>query len=137
MKDLILIIILFLTHLYSYNTQAVEWTQVTKGKNGHTFFIDMKKIYENNDYIYFWQLINYNEKDEYGDLSAKIFIQGDCKSFKFKWLKVAYHKMFMGKDKVNLKNPSEILSGWQSPNLGSTSHAVLEYACKNRWSRCG
>ena len=77
-------------------------------------------------------MINYKEKDEYGDLSAKIYIQGDCKTFKFKWLQVSYHKMIMGQDEVKSNQPSRIVSGWQYPIIGSTSYAVLDHVCKNK-----
>lgn len=126
----VLKIILLLIYLFCTNTLATDWTKVTVGHNGHTFFIDMKKLIENNGFIYFWQLINYNEEDEYGDLSAKIYIQGDCKNFKFKWLKVSYHQMIMGKDVGKLDQPSKLVSGWQFPIAGRTSFAVLDHVCK-------
>ena len=132
MRSLTSIIILLYTCFFCLNIQATDWTEVTKSKNGHTFFINMKKLNENNYFVYFWQLINYYEKDEYGDLSAKIYVQGDCNTFKFKWLKVSYHKMLMGEDEVKSSNPSKLVSGWQFPKVGSTSYAVLEYVCKNR-----
>ena len=63
------------------------------------FFVDMENLYIHKGYIYFWQLINYNEQDEYGDI-AKIYVKADCEVFKYRWLKVSYHKMLMGKDYV-------------------------------------
>lgn len=132
MRYKVLTIILLFTYLFCFNTTATDWTKVTIGQNGHTFFIDMNNLIENSGFIYFWQLINYKEKDEYGDLSAKIYIQGDCKTFKFKWLQVSYHKMIMGQDEVRLSQPSKPVSGWQFPVAGSTSYAVLEHVCKNK-----
>lgn len=132
MRDFISILILLLAFLFCLSIQATNWTKVTKGQNGHTFFIDMKKLNESNGYVYFWQLINYNGKDEFGDLSAKIYVQAECKSFKFKWLKVAYHKMLMGQDQVKPENPSKLISGWQFPKFGSTSYAVLNHVCNNK-----
>ena len=40
--------------------------------------------------------------------------------------------MFMGKDQVKPDLPSELVSGWQFPNAGSTSYAVLDHVCKNK-----
>ena len=125
-------IILLFTYMFCTNNLASDWTKVTIGQNGHTFFINMNKVIENRGFIYFWQLINYNKKDEYGDLSAKIYIQGDCKNFKFKWLRISYHKMIMGQDEVNLDQPSKLVSGWQFPVTGSTSYAVLDHVCNNK-----
>ncbi len=99
---------------------------------GIFFLLIWKNLNESKGYIYFWQLINYNDQDEYGDMSAKIYVKAECEIFKFKWLKVSYHKMLMGKDYVKPDNPSKLVSGWQFPTLGSTSYAVLDYVCKNK-----
>ena len=132
MRNSILIIIVIFAFLFCLSTKAKDWTEITKGQNGHIFFVDMENLYERKGYIYFWQLINYYEQDEYGDMSAKIYVKAECEVFKFKWLKVSYHKMLMGKDYVKPDNPSTLVSGWQFPNTGSTSHAVLDHVCKNK-----
>ena len=132
MKNFILTIFLLFIFLFCLNTKAKDWTEITKGENGHVFFVDMVKLNENKGYVYFWQLINYNKKDEYGDMSAKIYVKAECKTFKFKWMKVSYHKMLMGKDNVKPGNPSKLVSGWQFPSIGSTSYAVLDHVCKNK-----
>ena len=111
MRNSILIIILLLSSLFCLNTIARDWTEITKGHNGHIFFVDMKNLNESKGYIYFWQLINYNEQDEYGDMAAKIYVKAECEVFKFKWLKVSYHKMLMGKDYVKPDNPSNLVAG--------------------------
>ena len=132
MRNSILILIYLFTFLFCLSTKAKGWTKITKGQNGHTFFVDMEKLVENKGYIYFWQLINYNEKDEYGDMSAKIYVKAECETVKFKWMKVSYHKMLMGKDYVKPDKPSELISGWQFPSIGSTSFTVLDHVCKNK-----
>ena len=132
MKDLLSTLILVFIFLFCLNAKAKDWTEITKGQNGHIFFVDMENLNESRGYIYFWQLINYNEKDEYGDMSAKIYVKAECEAFKFKWMKVSYHKMSMGKDYVKPGNPSKLVSGWQFPSIGSTSYAVLDHVCKNK-----
>ena len=132
MRNSILIIILLFSSLFCLNTIARDWTEITKGQNGHIFFVDMENLNESRGYIYFWQLINYNKQDEYGDMAAKIYVKAECEVFKFKWLKVSYHKMLMGKDYVKPDNPSKLVSGWQFPSTGSTSYAVLDHVCKNK-----
>ena len=132
MRNSILIIIVIFAFLFCLSTKAKDWTEITKGQNGHIFFVDMENLNESRGYIYFWQLINYNEQDEYGDMAAKIYVMAECEVFKFKWLKVSYHKMLMGKDYVKPDNPSKLVSGWQFPSTGSTSYAVLDHVCKNK-----
>ena len=132
MRNSILIIIIIFAFLFCLSTKAKDWTEITKGQNGHIFFVDMDDLNERKGYIYFWQLINYNEQDIYGDKAAKIYVKADCEVFKFKWLKVSYHKMLMGKDYVKPDNPSTLVSGWQFPSFGNTSYAVLDHVCKNK-----
>ena len=132
MRNLILILILPCALSVCFGTKAKDWTEITKGQNGHIFFVDMENLNESKGYIYFWQLINYKNQDEYGDMSAKIYVKAECMIFKFKWLKVSYHKMLMGKDHVKPDNPSKLVSGWQFPIIGSTSYAVLDHVCKNK-----
>tara|TARA_Y100000589_G_C27079063_1_gene598800 strand:+ start:622 stop:1032 length:411 start_codon:yes stop_codon:yes gene_type:complete len=132
MRNSISILILLSAFLVCLSSKAKEWTEITKGQNGHIFFVNMENLNESKGYIYFWQLINYNAQDEYGDMSAKIYVKAECEVFKFKWLKVSYHKMLMGKDYVKPDNPSKLVSGWQFPSIGSTSYAVLDHVCKNK-----
>ena len=132
MRNSTLTLILLFTFLVFLSTKAKEWTKITKGQNGHIFYVNMENLDENKGYIYFWQLINYNDQDEYGDMSAKIYVKAECEIFKFKWLKVSYHKMLMGKDYVKPDNPSKLVAGWQFPSIGSTSYAVLDHVCKNK-----
>ena len=131
MRNLSILILLF-AFLVCLSTKAKDWTKITKGQNGHIFFVDMESLDESKGFIYFWQLINYNDQDEYGDMSAKIYVKAECEVFKFKWLKVSYHKMSMAKDYVKPNNPSKLVSGWQFPSTGSTSYAVLDHVCKNK-----
>ena len=132
MKNLMPNLILLFTYLFFSSAQAKKWTEITEGQNGHIFFVDMENLNESKGYIYFWQLINYNDQDEYGDMSAKIYVKAECEVFKFKWLKVSYHKMSMAKDYVKPGNPSKLVSGWQFPSIGSTSYTVLDHVCKNK-----
>ena len=132
MRNLSPTLILLFIYLFGLSVHAKDWIEVTKGQNGHSFFVNMENLNESNGYIYFWQLINYYEQDEYGDMSAKIYVQAECNVFKFKWLKVSYHKMLMGKDYVKPDNPSKLVSGWQFPSIGSTSYAVLDHVCKSK-----
>ena len=109
-----------------------NWTKVTQIHNGQSFYVDMENITESRGFVYFWELIDYNKKDEYGDKSAKIYIEGDCINFKFKWIKLSYHKDKMGKDYAKVQNPSHLVADWQYPVQNSTSMVVLDFVCKNK-----
>lgn len=126
----VLIILLFAL-LFSVNAKA-EWIKVAESNYGQTFYVDINTMYEREGRVFFWELIDYKNKDEYGDHSAKIYIEGDCANYRFKWLKLSYHKYPMAEDKVANQIPSETLKNWQYPEMNSTSMKVLNYVCKNK-----
>ena len=91
----------------------------------------MENIKEARGFVYFWELIDYNKKDEYGDKSAKYTSEGDCINLKFKWIKLSYHKDKMGKTMQKFKI-HQYSSDWQYPVQNSTSMAILDFVCKNK-----
>ena len=128
-------IILFLLANFIIFDSKAGWTKVTESSSGQTFYVDMKTLLEKEGQVFFWELIDYKFKDQYGDLSAKIYIQGDCAKLRFKWLKLSYHKDAMGRDMVVDQKPSKIVAQWQYPKTNSTSMKVLDYVCKNKGIR--
>ena len=118
--------------LFFIEANCAQWTKVTQSNNGQSFYIDMENITESKGFVYFWELIDYKEKDEYGDKSAKIYIVGECINYKFKWINVSYHKDNMAKDKVKLQSPSDLVADWQYPNQNTTSMVILDFVCKNK-----
>ena len=125
----LLLVLLF----YSYMTYVnAGWKKVIESSNGQTFYVSMDSILEKSGHVFFWELIDYNKKDEYGDLSAKIYIKGDCKNLRFKWLKLSYHKFPMARDESEKQSPSKIVADWQYPRSNSTSMQVLHFVCNNK-----
>lgn len=118
--------------LIFFSEAKASWTKITQSSNGQSFYVDMENITESKGLVYFWELIDYKNEDQYGDKSAKIYIKADCINFKFKWIKLSYHKAAMGKDKVKVQKPSNLVSGWQYPSQNSTSMVVLDFVCKNK-----
>ena len=131
MKIIHYLILFIISKLFLFEAKA-EWTKVTESNNGQTFYVDLLTIHEKEGQIFFWELIDYKFQDEYGDLSAKIFIQGDCSKLRFKWLKLSYHKDSMGRDMVVDQKPSKLVSQWQYPKIHTTSMKVLDFVCKNK-----
>ena len=131
MKIFHYLVLLIISKLFLVEAKA-KWTKVTESNNGQTFYVDLQTIHEKEGQIFFWELIDYKFQDEYGDLSAKIFIQGDCSKLRFKWLKLSYHKDSMGRDMVVDQKPSKLVSQWQYPKIHTTSMKVLDFVCKNK-----
>ena len=51
---------------------------------------------KHDGFIYYWWLSDLSKPDKDGDLSYKSYNQGDCKVFRFKQLRLTYHKGAMG-----------------------------------------
>ena len=117
--------------LLNVNLKA-DWKKITQSSNGQSFYVDMETIIESKGFVYFWELIDYKKEDEYGDKSAKIYIEADCIKYKFKWVKLSYHKEAMAKDEVKVQSPSNLVADWQFPHQNSTSMIVLDFVCKNK-----
>ncbi len=131
-RKLINLNISIIISFFYLSAAKADWTKVIENSNGQTFYVNMESILEEKGHVFFWELIDYNQKDEYGDLSAKIYIEGDCKNFRFKWLRLSYHKDAMGTDNVKNQQPSKIVADWQHPVRNSISMKVLDYICKNK-----
>ena len=56
-----------------------------------TFYVDFASMRKVDGYVYFWRLSDFLKPDTYGELSYKIYTQGDCKLFRFKYLSDSYH----------------------------------------------
>jgi hypothetical protein len=121
MKKLILIFaLLFSTPSYA------EWTLVGKSNNGDTNYIDLGRIRKNDGYIYFWVLADYLKPND-GYISTKMYLQGDCKLFRLKYLTFIFHKEPMGKGDFNRYNEPD--KEWTYPNPNGLSEITLKAAC--------
>lgn len=131
MKKLFLMFILVLSKVICASPSQADWKRITKGSNGHVFYINTLSIEEKEGKVYFWQLIDYLKPDEYGDLSAQIYIESDCVNLRLRWINFSYHKAPMGIDNTIKKKPNKDLSRWQVPSPYSASKAVLDFVCSN------
>ena len=132
MKNLsLLFLLIFLKEIVILHAQE-HWKKITTGRNGYVFYINILNIEENAKRVYFWQLIDYINPDEYGDMSAKIYIESDCINLRYKWIAFSYHKESMARDKAVQKKPTKNLSRWQIASPQSTSKAIMDYVCSSK-----
>ena len=129
MKKLILIL-LFSTAMFSSPSYA-EWTMVSEGtgtNSGDIFYLDYERIRKHDGYVYYWILIDYLKPSSTGILSSKLYVQGDCKLFRYKALSFSHHKEPMGDgtgDRSNPKNPE-----WRYPPPNSVNEIILKDVCR-------
>ena len=104
-----------------------KWTKVGKNKNyGNTFYVDFERIRKVDGYVYYWVLIDYLKPIQ-GDLSGKVYKQGDCKLFRYKELSFSFHKQPMGGGTGDVQEP--VKKGWQYPPPNSSVENILKIVC--------
>ncbi len=90
--------------------------------------VDFESIRKHDGYVYFWMLGDHLKPTTTGTLSAKVYIQGDCKKFRSKWLSDSYYKKPMG-----MGNPSIIDDtpdkDWRYSPPDSVGEIVLKSVC--------
>ena len=126
MRKLAILFILVVSTVMFSSPSYSEWTRVGENVSGRTYYIDFERIRKHGGYVYWWEL-NDNLKPEMGNLSTKLYAQGDCSVLRYKFLSYSFHKEPMGggTGKVfNINNPE-----WNYPPPKSMSEDVLKSVC--------
>ena len=126
MKRLTLLTVLFLT-VFSTPVFA-KWTEVDENVDGDTFYVDFERIRKHGGYVYWWNLVDLLKPNKWGDLSSKIYYQGDCKLFRFKILSDSYHNEPMGRG-TPLKSSNKRDKEWRYPSPNSSGEEILKSVC--------
>ena len=115
-----------LTMMFSSPSYA-EWTKIgVDVKSGDTYYADFDRIRKVGGYVYFWVLTDYL-KPKLGDLSVKVYNQGDCKLFRGKPLSFYSYKEPMGGGTGNHYTPPD---EWTYPPPNSPMEHTLKKVCK-------
>ena len=107
-----------------------DWTEVDVSVSGNTHYVDFERIRKHGGYVYWWDLVDYL-KPISGDLSSKVYNQGDCKLFRYKKLSGSFHKEPMGRGTGDVLEPPEGHKGWKYPPPNSASEISLKSVCKH------
>ena len=89
--------------------------------------VDFDNTKKDDGFIYWWDLTDYLKPTPYGYLSAKLYKQGDCKTFRYKFLRFYFYSKPMGKGAVQVEEPVE--KGWQYPHPNSAQSLILKSVC--------
>ena len=105
-----------------------QWKKVIETAKG-AFYLDFKKIRKSGKYIYFWKLHDFLKPNSKGRLSANIYYQGDCETFRFQHLFAYFYNQPMGKGKALDYNPPK---KWTFPPPNSVGDLILNKACNSK-----
>ena len=126
MKSLLTIFTLMFTMMFSSGSFA-EWTKVATASSGRDFYLDFERVRKHDGYVYWWELSDYLKPDQFGDLSAKVYKEGDCKLFRFKTLSYHFHKEPMGGGTGDVQE--SVKKGWKYPVPDSVNEIILKEVC--------
>ena len=125
MKKFLIINILLFTSFFS-NSSYGDWVKVVEDLNGNIFYVDFERIRKNDNYVYYWFLVDLI-KPSSGYLSSKTYNEGDCKMLRFRDLQFVNHYEQMGKDPGDVQtneNPK-----WQYANPNTVNEFILQTVC--------
>ncbi len=125
MKTLLTISTLIFTVIFS-STSFAGWTKVDTNSVGDTFYVDFERIRKNDGSVYFWVLSDYLKPTKYGDLSSKVYYEGDCKLFRMMRLSSSYHKQPMGGGTGDVNT---LKQDWSYPSPNSVIETILKKVC--------
>ncbi len=92
-----------------------------------TYYVDFETIRKVDGHVYFWTLVDYLKPQKNGYLSVKLYRQGDCKLFRFKYLSFSTHKEPMGRGSSDVINPKN--TEWAYPPPNSSIEIILKSVC--------
>ena len=129
MRKLTLILTTLIFSVMFSSTSFAEWKKMGESvESGTTFYVDFERIRKHDGYVYFWMLSDYL-KPKHGDLSVKMYNQGDCKLFRYKSLSYSYYKEPMGRGTGDVSEPVKSMQGWKYPSPDSSGETVLKLVC--------
>ena len=127
MKTLLTITIFVFTVMFS-STSIAGWTKVSKSVSGNTFYLDFERIRKVDGFVYYWTLTDYLKSTNQGHLSGKVYNQGDCKLFRYKYLSDSYHTQPMGMG-IPSTSSNEPDKEWYYPPPNSSNEKMLKSVC--------
>ena len=96
---------------------------------GDTYYVDFGRIRKHDGYVYFWRLRDYLKPEKDGDLSSKVYYQGDCKLFRMKNLSFSFHKEPMGGGIGDIPPIPKKHQSWKYPSPNSLNEIMLKTVC--------
>ena len=127
MKKLIIILALLLF----VSNGWTKWTSSTiNANNQNHYYIDFETIKEENGYVYYWELVDFQKPDSNGNMSQKEYVKTNCKKSIATVVNLLLYKDSMGKGVVVEVKPVLVdESDWILANPGSVLEVQLTTVC--------
>jgi hypothetical protein len=95
MKKLLLLLFSLMLSFSSYG----EWSFIGEDDDGESsYYIDLETLRKIDGYVYYWNLVDFDMPDEFGNMSGVTYAQGDCGITRAKILTAVSYKKPMGEE---------------------------------------
>lgn len=122
MKKLLLLYLLCI----SINGLAFNWKPIIKNQGGDIIYVDVDNIKTHDDFVYYWQLMDYLEPNKSLHYSAISKFKANCIKKKIIYLSIAFYEKQMGKGKKMLElSPNNVII----PPKKSAAEYTLKFIC--------
>ena len=98
MKNILILTIILIFQIFP---SLGEWEKVSENLSGDIFYIDYDRMRKIDGYFYYWTLIDYKEKDQFGVSSEKNYRKVDCKNFRIMFLDGIFYSEPMGNGEIS------------------------------------
>ena len=117
--------------ILSASASYAEWTKITSNNVGDDFYIDYETIKRNNEFLYYWSMVDYLEPlsdDDGPRFSSILMFKVECDLLRYKRLTATFYSGQMG------KGSSKVLEGdddWQYNPPGSAGLSINKKLCQS------
>lgn len=105
---------------------AAEWTFFQKNQNGTEFFVDFS-TYKKTPARRAWFLQNFASRDQFGNMSAKVLQEADCREDKYRGISWQFYKGQMGDG--GLSSSDNTPGEWVYASPGSVGEEIIKFLC--------
>lgn len=106
-------------------TTFAEWTEISKNDYGK-FYVDFDRVKKGEEYVYWWELGDFNKEYTEDFRSYIVHVQGDCKLYRYKFIYMETYSSQMGKGDM-LEKSSE--DNWRYPIPKTSTEEILKSVC--------
>lgn len=116
-----------LAMVLSFSAQA-EWERIGKSSDGITSYLDYATIKKTRNGYRAWTLYDQSTRDKYGDLSAVMLDEYDCKEERTRILQFRSFYGHMGTEGIH--SVQDATGQWSYPMPETTGETLLKAVCR-------
>lgn len=117
--------VIFLFLIFQSQPSLGEWKQMFESSRSLTY-VDVDRIRTVDGYKLLWILVDFKQKDEFGDLSEISYLKLDCKNFRYMYLDRTFFSLPMGEGKRTVDGP---INKWKYPPPKSIGEGWIKSFC--------